>query len=55
MKKQTNKTKPIIIRLDAVSHKKMRHISVDTGKSINSYVASAVEKIIKDYENGKIK
>ena len=52
-----NDIKTILIRLDSTTHNKIRHISIDTGISINTYVVNALKKIIKTHEkeskNGK--
>lgn len=48
MKEKTTKT--ILIRLDPSIHNKIRHISIDTGISINTYVTDALKKIVKQYE-----
>ncbi len=49
--------KTIPIRLTNELHKKMRHLSIDTGISINEYVVKALTKIVENYEmektNGK--
>ena len=44
------KKKTILIRLDEETHNKIRHISIDTGISINAYVNSAIISIIASQE-----
>ena len=52
-----NEVKTILIRLDSDTHNKIRHISIDTGISVNAYVVKALKKIIESHEkeskNGK--
>ena len=45
------KYKSILIRLSPELHKKMRHLSIESGLSINTYVVKALEEIVKI--NGK--
>ncbi len=47
---EDKKTKPVLIRLDPKIHNRIRHISIDTGISINTYVSNALKEIIKNYE-----
>lgn len=47
---EDKKTKTILIRLDPKTHNKIRHISIDTGISINTYVINAIKEVIAKFE-----
>lgn len=49
--KKNNKS--ILVRLDTDLHKRMRHLSVETGISINEYVVKALKEILDRYEKGQ--
>ena len=51
MKKEELKT--LLIRLTPELHKQMRHISIDTGISLNEYVIEAFKKIVEEYNKEK--
>ncbi len=48
-----NQLKTLLVRLTPELHKKMRHISIDTGISLNEYVIQAFQKIVDDYTKEK--
>lgn len=45
--------KTLLIRLTPELHKQMRHISIDTGISLNEYVIEAFKKIVEEYDKEK--
>ena len=47
---KNNEVKTILIRLDPDTHNKIRHISIDTGISVNAYVVKALKKVIEAHE-----
>lgn len=48
-----NGLKTLLVRLNPELHKQMRHISIDTGISLNEYVIQAFEKIVENYNKEK--
>lgn len=51
MKDEKNKT--LLVRLDPELHKEMRHISIDTGISLNEYVIKSFKKIVAEHQKEK--
>lgn len=49
--KKNNKS--ILVRLDKDLHKRMRHLSIETGISVNEYVVKALKEILDRYEKGQ--
>ena len=50
---KNNELKTLLVRLSPDLHKKMRHISIETGISLNEYVISSFEKIVQEYNREK--
>lgn len=50
---KNEKIKTLLVRLDPELHKEMRHISVDTGISLNEYVIKSFKKIVAEYKKEK--
>lgn len=48
-----NELKTLLVRLNPELHKQMRHISIETGISLNKYVIQSFEKIIDIYNKEK--
>ena len=48
-----NELKTLLVRLNPELHKQMRHISIDTGISLNEYVIQSFEKIVENNNKEK--
>jgi hypothetical protein len=47
--RRTQEKKPTIVRLESGVKKRLKHIGIETGKSLNSLIEEAVGDLLKKY------